>query len=36
MQEPKPVGRALEENRQSDEGWNVYANPASWSNTRVC
>jgi len=36
MQKPLPVGRALEENRLSDDGWNLDAKPASWSNTRVC
>jgi hypothetical protein len=33
---PSLLAGLLEENRQSDDGWNVDAKPASWSNTRVC
>ena len=33
---PSLLAGLLEENGPSDEGWNMDAKPASWSNTRVC
>jgi hypothetical protein len=33
---PSLVEGLSEENRPSDEAWNMDAKPASWSNTRVC